>query len=81
MGCPVVTTKIGATGFPIRHGAEAILADSPSEFCDALRSLAASPAYRRQIGETGRRMVVEHFGWERLAEGFLGVVEEASVSN
>jgi glycosyltransferase involved in cell wall biosynthesis len=81
MGCPVVTTKLGATGFPIRDGEEAILANSPSEFCDALRALSLSPDYRRQIGERGRRMVVEHFGWERLAEGFLGVVEEASASN
>ena len=81
MGCPVVTTKIGGTGFPIRHGEEAILAKTPAEFCDALRALAVSPDYRRRIGECGRRMVVEHFGWERLAEGFLGVVEEASVSN
>jgi glycosyltransferase involved in cell wall biosynthesis len=37
--------------------------------------------FRRELGERGRRMVSEKFGWNRLAEDFLGVVEEAAVSN
>jgi glycosyltransferase involved in cell wall biosynthesis len=81
MGCPVVTTEIGATGFPIQRGKEAILANSVAEFSEALRTLVASPGYRRQLGEQGRCMVVEKFGWDRLAGRLLGVVEEAAASN
>ncbi len=81
MGCPVVTTPVGAMGFPIRHKEEAILANSPQEFVDALSDLFHSMEYRRQLGERGRRMVVDKFSWERLAGDFLGVVEEAAVSN
>jgi glycosyltransferase involved in cell wall biosynthesis len=80
MGCPVVTTRIGARGYPIRSGEEAILANTPLEFSDALRTLLGSMEYRRRLGEQGRRMVTEKFGWSRLAEDFLGVVEEAAVS-
>jgi glycosyltransferase involved in cell wall biosynthesis len=81
MGCPVVTTRTGAMGFPIRSGEEALLANTPAEFSDALRTLMGSMDFRRQLGERGRRMVIEKFGWNRLAEDFLGVVEEAAVSN
>jgi glycosyltransferase involved in cell wall biosynthesis len=81
MGCPVVTTRIGASGFPVRNGEEVLLADTPQEFSDALRALMDSIDFRRQLGERGRRMVTEKFGWNRLAEDFLGVIEEAAVSN
>ena len=81
MGCPVVTTRLGATGFPVRHGEEALLADTALEFSDALRILMDSMDFRRELGERGRRMVSEKFDWNRLAEDFLGVVEEAAVSN
>ena len=81
MGCPVITTRIGAMGFPIRNGEEAILASTPAEFSNALCRLIESTDFRRQLGERGRRMVAEKFGWSRLAEDFLGVVEEAAVSN
>jgi glycosyltransferase involved in cell wall biosynthesis len=81
MGCPVVTTRIGAMGYPVRNGEEAIFADTPLEFSDALRTLIGSMEFRRQLGERGRRMVTEKFGWNRLAEDFLSVVEEAAVSN
>lgn len=81
MGCPVVTTTVGAMGFSIRDGVEAILANTPREFSEALRALAASIEYRRRIGRQARRMIEERFGWDRLAEEFLGVVEETAVSN
>jgi glycosyltransferase involved in cell wall biosynthesis len=81
MGCPVVTTGVGAMGFPIRSGEEAILANTPDEFVDALRLLVESIEYRRKLGVQARRMIEEKFGWPRLAEEFLGVIEEAAVSD
>src|SRR4029077_12483769 len=81
MGCPVVTTNIGAMGFPIRNGEEAILANTPDEFSEAIRTLAASVDYRRKLGARARCMIEERFGWDHLAGGLLGVVEEAVLSN
>jgi glycosyltransferase involved in cell wall biosynthesis len=81
MACPVITTPIGAKGFPIRHGEEALIADSADEFIKALSDLSTSLERRRHIGESGRRMVSDHFGWDRIAEELLGIVEEAAVSN
>jgi glycosyltransferase involved in cell wall biosynthesis len=81
MGCPVVTTGVGAMGFPIRSGEEAILANTPDEFIGALQLLIGSVEYRRTLGVRARRMIEEKFSWPRLAEEFLGVIEEAAVSN
>ena len=81
MGCPVVTTRLGATGFPVRNGEEALIANTAPEFSDALRKLMDSMDFRRELGERGRRMVCEKFDWNRLAEDFLRVVEEAAVSS
>jgi glycosyltransferase involved in cell wall biosynthesis len=81
MGCPVVTTAIGARGFPIRNREHAILANTPGEFREALQSLVVSIEHRRKLGECGRRMVTDQFSWDRLAGGLLGVIEEAAVSH
>jgi len=80
MACPVVTTPVGAMGFPIRNGEEAIIASTPDEFSAALQRLLMSADLRRKLGEQARRMIEERFGWECLAEDLLGVVEEAAVS-
>jgi len=76
MGCPVVTTTIGAMGFPIHQGQEAILANTPAEFLEALRKLASSVECRRRLGEAGRRMILDKFGWDRLAEAFLVLLKK-----
>jgi glycosyltransferase involved in cell wall biosynthesis len=81
MACPVITSTIGALGYPVRNGAEAIVADTAGEFVSALQSLVQSRELREQIGENGRRMIVERFTWERIGEELMsavGVSEQGS---
>jgi len=80
MACPVVTTSIGAMGFPIQNGREAFLAETPVEFERALRRLIAEPELRRRVGQNARNMILEHFSWRRIGGELLDVVEEAAVS-
>jgi glycosyltransferase involved in cell wall biosynthesis len=75
MGMPVVTTSRGAAGFPIRHGVEALVAETPEEFRAAIRALRESPRLREDMGMQARRMVEDHFGWDALAPLFLELVE------
>jgi glycosyltransferase involved in cell wall biosynthesis len=77
MGCPVVTTSIGGLGFPITDGVEAFIADTPERFAESLRRLLSSVVLRRQLGASGREMVVRHFSWQAIGQRFLDVVEEA----
>jgi len=74
MSCPVITTSIGALGFPIRSGVEALEANSPDEFRSALKALMASEEMRRTLGNNGRQMVAQHFDWTHIAEAFTSML-------
>src|SRR5205085_4935019 len=74
MACPVITTSIGALGFPIHPGREALIADTAQEFREALRQLASSEALRIQLGNAGREMIVRHFDWSDIGNGLLEIV-------
>jgi len=77
MGCPVITSSIGALGYPIRNGVDALIADTAEDFAAALRRLIASPELRRQLGANGREMILRHFTWRQLGAQFLALVEGA----
>jgi glycosyltransferase involved in cell wall biosynthesis len=81
MGCPVITTALGAAGFPIENGAQALLADTLDEFTSALATLIRNAGLRRSMGDRGRRMILEGFGWNQLAREYLDVAEEVAVSH
>jgi glycosyltransferase involved in cell wall biosynthesis len=75
MGAAVVTTSLGAAGFPIVNGEQAMIADNPSEFRAAVAALAASSKLRSRLGQKGRQMIVDQFTWDRIGPKFLELVE------
>jgi glycosyltransferase involved in cell wall biosynthesis len=81
MACPVVTTPVGALGFPIQSGKEAFLAETPVEYERALRRLISDPELRRRVGQNARRMILDRFTWSRIGGELLDVVAEAAVSH
>src|SRR5262249_1567469 len=68
MGCPVVTTRVGAMGFPLEDGSQALLAETADDFEVALRRLAADEALRRNMGKSARAMILQHFTWSRIGK-------------
>ena len=44
-GIPVVTTSIGAEGFPLRDGEECFIADSPEEFAEKCNQCLRDPVF------------------------------------
>jgi glycosyltransferase involved in cell wall biosynthesis len=81
MACPVITTKVGAMGFPVQSGHEAFVAETPSQFEHALRRLIAEPELRRCVGQNARRMILDRFTWSRIGGEFLEIVADAAVSH
>jgi glycosyltransferase involved in cell wall biosynthesis len=75
MGAPVITTSLGAAGFPIVNGQQAILADTPTEFREAITRLAASIDLRQKLGREARRMIEAQFTWDRITPQFLELVD------
>ena len=80
MACPVVTTRVGAMGFPIENGVQALLAETAEEFENALGRLVADSSLRRRTGENARAMILSKFTWPHIGKELLDVVAEAAVS-
>lgn len=68
-GKAVVSTRIGAEGFPVQHEQELLLADKPAEMVTAVLHLLEQPEARQRLGQHAQkfartydwRLVVPHF--------------------
>ena len=80
MGSAVITTTVGAAGFPIVNGQQAIIADTAADFRAAVSTLACSPELRAQLGKEARQMIVDKFNWQTIGQQFLDLVEERNCS-
>ena len=75
MGCPVISTALGASGFPVRTEIEALIAESAEDFAAALRRLVSSLELRRLLGTKAREMIVRDFSWQQVGAQLLDLVE------
>jgi glycosyltransferase involved in cell wall biosynthesis len=75
MSCPVITTSIGAKGFPAKHGINVLIADTHQEYLEALKQLVTSPELRHRLGTSGRKMIEEDFTWNRVGAKLLEVID------
>ncbi|MBN1811371.1 MAG: glycosyltransferase [Anaerolineae bacterium] len=73
MGKAVVSTTLGAEGFPVTHGQELLLADKPEDFAQAVVSLLNVPQKRESLGQAGRAFVEARYDWRVI----VPLVEEA----
>lgn len=62
----IVATSLGAEGYPVQHGRELLLADTPAAFADAVVSLLQSASRRSQLGKTGRSFVEKRYDWQAI---------------
>ncbi len=60
---PVVATRIGAEGFPLHPGREALLVDSPHAFAEAVASILQDPGLGERLGRAGRALVESQYDW------------------
>jgi polysaccharide biosynthesis protein PslH len=66
-GLPVVSTAQGLSGLSAVNGVHALEAADAHGLASALVQMLAQPGQAAQIGEAGRRFVVEGFDWEASA--------------
>ncbi|HEX8457579.1 MAG TPA: glycosyltransferase [Pyrinomonadaceae bacterium] len=67
-GLPVVTTSIGAEGFGLTGGVEALVADDPEEFAAAVVRLYEREDVWTELSERGYRHIEKHFAPAAIAE-------------
>lgn len=80
MGLPVVATTLATGGLRVRNDINALLADEPASFADALVALLRDPARADAIGAAGRRTVVESYTWSIKAKDLEDVMLRASAA-
>ena len=72
---PVVSTTIGAEGLPVRDGVDALLADEPQAFADAVAALLLDPARAAAIGDAAAAAVRAEYGWDGVAARFAAICQ------
>jgi glycosyltransferase involved in cell wall biosynthesis len=73
MASPVITSSLGASGFPVTSGIEAMIADTPKEFAATLHRVLSSEEFRRELGRNGREMIIRQFDWKQIGKQLLGL--------
>jgi len=66
IGCPVVSTTIGAQGLELKDGEHLTLADTGSNFAAAIATLLRDETSRSAQAEAGRRRTLERYTWNAL---------------
>lgn len=65
-GLPVVTTSKGVEGIDVEHGKHLMIADSPSDFSLAVKTIIEDETFRRSLAGNARRLVEEMYSWRGL---------------
>lgn len=73
-GLPVVTNPVGVHPEMVRHGETGFLANTPDEWVEAVRTLAADPDLRRRMGAAGRQVIEERYSVEAGAALWLNLI-------
>jgi sugar transferase (PEP-CTERM/EpsH1 system associated) len=63
---PIVSTSVGAEGFPVVNGKELVLADDPAAFAHEVLKLLASPTRRAKLALAGQSFARAAYGWDKL---------------
>jgi glycosyltransferase involved in cell wall biosynthesis len=76
MGKATVSTSVGAEGLPVQNGTNILLADTPTDFADAISRLFDDIPLRQRLGEAARTLVNENYSWRKIAESFSNSLAE-----
>jgi glycosyltransferase involved in cell wall biosynthesis len=76
--CAVVASDVGSVAEAVRDRETGLLvpAEDPAALAAAVRQLLGDDGLRRQLGERGRRLVLERFTSEHMARSFRALYDE-----
>jgi glycosyltransferase involved in cell wall biosynthesis len=77
-GLPVVANSVGVQALLVRHGETGFLAQTPAEWVQAIRTLAADTELRQRMGRAGRQLVEREYSVDRGADAWLRILEGLS---
>jgi sugar transferase (PEP-CTERM/EpsH1 system associated) len=63
IGCPVISTAIGAEGLAVTNGEDILFAETPEDFVSQVLALERSATLAHTLGAAGRTLVAERYDW------------------
>ena len=73
---PVVSTTVGAEGLAYSPGENVLLADSASEFAQAVVRLLTDQALADRLAQGGRATIEKHYDWRTVYAAWDAVYAE-----
>jgi len=80
LGVPTIVTSIAAEGMHLVHEENAMIADDPDSFAEALVRTWSSPDLWQRLSTNGRQNIRDHFSVEAAARSIDAILEWAGVS-
>ncbi len=80
-GLPVVTTRIGAEGMGLTDGTEALIADEPRQFAEAVVRLYRDEALWSHLSAAGLELMRERYSKAAVASQLASVLAPGQASN
>jgi polysaccharide biosynthesis protein PslH len=74
VGVPMVSTRLGAEGFPVEDGRELLLAEEPEAFARAVLRLLDDEELRARLRAAGRHLAWQ-YDWRRVMPRLVAVYE------
>jgi glycosyltransferase involved in cell wall biosynthesis len=78
MGCPVVSTTIGAEGLDLQDGRHLLIADTPEEMRTAIERLQGDELLRMELAREGRQRVEAAYDWSNTLAPMQGIYQSLS---
>jgi glycosyltransferase involved in cell wall biosynthesis len=76
MGTPVVSTTMGAQGLDLKHGEDALLADTEFDFIEETLRCLRDTGLREKLVREGQKSVKERLSWDGLGTRLRNIYAE-----
>jgi polysaccharide biosynthesis protein PslH len=80
-GVPVVATSFAVSGIDVRHGVEALIAETPHDLAALAVRVINDDDLARALSRAGRRLVEKRYGWPTVAKPLVGLHRELRQSS
>ena len=78
---PVVTTTIGLEGIDAQPGKDVLVADTPSDFADAVLDLMQAKSLQSKLASNGRQLVESKYDWQVVLSELDKTYERLAVTS
>mgnify|MGYP005845167855 CR=1 FL=1 len=77
-GIPIVSTSVGYANIDLTPGEHLLVADTPSDFADAVTLLLQEPDFGARIAAAGRKRLLERYDWHSVSPAIDRVYQQVT---